>query len=209
MTKTNAASIEDNGKYHVQHDPAAQPAASNPTFEQAQESMREALGYIADATTLIINVPSPEGDFDVDFDSGNQDGEVVTVKCKQVNRFRRLQTGLMSQILRQLDYAIEQENKELAGIQRDVRSAMGNLQRAQDPARLRDFIESKLKWADVIADRVSWAMGLRDAADAAYLDLVGTVYTPAEKRVKADVVIPNAPSADPLLARAAAFANGR
>lgn len=208
MAKTNATTIEENGQYAVQHDFAAQPAAENPTIDEAMESIKQAFGLIANATTLIINVPTPDGDIDVDFVSDEQNGEVETVKCRQVNRFRRLQVGLLGQVLRQLDFAIEAEMRELKQAQDQVASAMRNMQRSQDPTKLRDFIESKLKWADVISDRAAWAQRLRDAADAAYLDLVGTVYVPAEKRTRT-IEVPSAPSqpADPLLAAAAAFVN--
>lgn len=208
--RSNAAAVADAGIYATQHDRQAQPAEQNPTIEEAMESVKQAFGLIANATTLTINVPAPDGDVEVEFPSDDQNGEVEIVLCKQVNRFRRLQIGLLGQLMRQFDFAIDAELKELKSAQDQVASAMRNLQRSQDPARLRDFIESKLKWADVISDRAAWAQRLRDAADDAYLDLVGSPYVPQEKRTRT-VEVPQTPGtpADPLLARAASFVNQR
>ena len=209
--KTNASVLAAAALYATEHDVAAQPATENPTIDEAMESIKQAFGLIANATTLAINVPSPDGDTVVEFVSDEQNGEVVQVACKVVNRLRRLQIGLLGQIMRQLDFAVEQEMKELKGAQDQIASAMRNLQRSQDPAKLRDFIESKLKWADVISDRAAWAGRLRDAGHDAYLDLVGQTYVPVEKRTRT-VEVPASPtgaSPDPLLARAAAFVNQR
>lgn len=208
MAKSNASTIEENGKYAVQHDFAAQPAPNNVTIDEAMEDIKQAFGLIANATTLLINVPAPDGDVEVEFVSDEQTGEVEKVMCRQVNRFRRLQVGLLGQVLRQLDFAIDAEMRELKQAQDQVASAMRNMQRSQDPGKIRDFIESKLKWADVISDRAAWAQRLRDAADDAYLDLVGQPYVPAEKRDRT-ISVPSAPSqpADPLLKAAAEFVN--
>lgn len=208
--KTNAATLEEAGNYRVEHDSAIQPALAegNPSIDEAMADIQKAFGLIANATTLILNVPSPDGDVEVEFVTDEQNGEVEKVMCRQVNRYRRLQVGLLGQLMRQLDFAVDAELRELKGAQDQVASAMRNLNRSQDPTKLRDFIESKLKWADVISDRAAWAQRLRDAADTAYLDLVGTVYVPTEKRTRT-VEVPSAPGAptDPLLAKAAAFVN--
>lgn len=212
-TKTNAEQIENAGAF-VTAQPANLPAFLsdvNPTTEQSQKALVDALDYLIVATTCNVNIPDVAGDTDIEVVSDEQNGEVETIKCRVANRYGRMQRGLLDAVLRQLDFSIAAATKEIDDIKRDVGNAMRSMQRSQDPTKLRDFVDSKLSWADVIADQVGHAQALRDAAADAYFDLMGRPYVPYEKRERRTIDIP-APAAgqasDPLLNKAAAFLKG-
>lgn len=207
---SNAAQIEGAALYRVQHDPQPQVAEDNPEPQQCAEAIGKALSIIAYATTLNVNIPDPDGDREVEYASEDQDGEVVTVRCRVANRFDRMQRGLLDAILRQLDFSIQRATQELNDIKRDIRSALGNMQRSQDPAKLRGFIDGKTRWSDVIADQIAHAQLLRDAAHDAYVDLTGRPYVPYEQRRPTTVALPMPKAGeqvDPVLARAQALLN--
>jgi len=205
---SNSQQLEGAAIYRVQHDPQPQLADSNPEPQQCVEAIKQALHLLAYSTTLDVNIPAADGDREIEYASEEQDGEVITVRCRVANRFGRMQSGLLDAVLRQLDFSLSRANDELNGLKRDIRSAMTNMQRSQDPTKLMSFIDGKTRWADVIVDQISHAQMLRDAAHDIYVDLTGRPYIPYEQRRPAPVAIP-VPAAgqvlDPVLAKAKAL----
>lgn len=211
MPKSNAQKIAEHGETAIEPRFEAQLSPLNPSTDQAKQHIRNALDELAMATTLNVNIPSPDGDTDVDFVSDEQNGEVTVVKCRVANRLGKMQRGLLDNVIRQLDFSITSAMNELRDVKRQVGSAVANVQRSEDPTKLRDFIEAKCRWADVISDQVAFGQMLRDTAADAYFDLTGRPYVAFEKREKRQVTIA-APSAgataDPVMAAAAALLNG-
>jgi hypothetical protein len=208
MSKSNAGKVAD-----LAPNPADVPilpfiADNNPTVAQCKDAVNTAFDLLMSATTLNVNIPAADGDTEVDVISDDQNGEVEKVRVKVANRYGRMQRGLADSLLRQLDFSIKSALDEIAGIKKDVRSAVENMQRSEDPSRARDFIESKTRWADVIRDQVGHAQMLRDTLADTYFAHFGRPYVPYEKREKRQVQIA-APGAgqtlDPVLAAAKAL----
>lgn len=197
-------SIERAGNYNTDAKWGITVDSRNPTVEQAKASIVDAMEAIIAATTLMVNIPDPEGEHDIEFASDEQNGEVEVVKCRQANRYSRMQRGLLDQLLRQLTYAVEAERKEFESGKRQLQSMFNTLTRADDPARIRDAMEKKAGYLDLVKERWAHAQNLLDAANVAYIDLTGTAYVPYEQRVaRRNVAVPAAPQSDPVLARCA------
>jgi hypothetical protein len=194
--------------YRVEHDPRPQPADDNPSIIQQKAAVKQALGLLHYAASFMVNIPDPDGDRDVDFVSDEQNGEVVTVKCRAANRYGRTQRGLLDQTLRQLSYALEQDNKAIKDEQRNLRGMFNTLTRSDDPERIRDAMGKKADWIDVLADRAGHTQALLDAANEAYIDLMGQAYTPYEKRAPRTLAVPAAPADDSLLQRVRSLITG-
>jgi hypothetical protein len=181
----------------------------NITIEAACESVRQAMGLLANAFSQDIIVPHPDGEHDVTIVVDPETGEVDTFTAKVVNRLFQMQRGMLQNVLRQLDYSIGRETAAVDELKRKQTSALTNLQRSEDPTKLRRFIEVQCDKIDTGNDRIAWAQRLRDTAAAAYLDLVGDVYTPYEKAAPRTVnIAAPAMAGDPLLARVNAQLNG-
>ena len=208
MPKSNGAQLLDNAPADGVVAILPFIADNNPTPKQCAEAVTAAFGLLMSATTLNVNIPHADGDTDVEVISDDQNGEVSTVRCKVANRYGRMQRGIADSLLRQLDFSIKSAVDEIEGIKREVRSALSNMARSQDPTKLRDFIDSKTTWADVIADQVGHAQMLRDQLADDYFGHFGRPYVPYEKRERKTVTIA-APAAgeqlDPVLAKAKAL----
>lgn len=208
MPKTNAQAVADNAPAATVVTMLPFISDTNPTPKQCADAISSAFALLMSATTLNVNVPTPDGDTEVEVASDDQNGEVVTVRCRVANRYGRMQRGVADSLLRQLDFSIKSALDEIEGIKREVRSAINGMQRSQDPAKLRDFIDSKTNWADVVADQAGHAQMLRDTLADDYFAHFGRPYIPYEKREKPTVTIA-APAAgeklDPVLAKAKAL----
>lgn len=184
------------------------PDDNNPTIVQQKAAIVDALEALITASTFMVNIPDPNGDRDVEFASEDQNGEVEVVRCRSANRFGRLQRGLLDQLVRQLNYALDTEMKDFTSGQAQIRSMLNAMTRSDDPARIRDSIANKSSYLNLVKERIAHIQALLDAANTAYIDLTGTAYVSYEERAKTRRVlpVPTAPSSDPVLAAAAALA---
>lgn len=206
-SKSNAGKIADLAPAAADVEVLPFIAANNPTAAQCVEAVKTAFDLLMSATTLNVNIPHPDGESEVEVISDDQNGEVQTVRCKVANRFGRMQRGLGDTLIRQLDFSIKSALDEIAGIKKDVRSAVENMQKSEDPSRARDFIESKTRWADVVRDQAGHAQLLRDALADEYFAQFGKPYVPYESRKRREVTIaaPAGQTLDPVLAAAKAL----
>lgn len=209
MTKTNAATMADLA-------PASSTPIRFPDFigqpqENAGEMIEQAMELIAAACFLPVRVPAADGPIEVAVASEDQNGEVEVVRCREVNRYGKLQLNLLNNVIRSLDYSISVGVKDVEDTKREIRSALGNLARSQDPSRLLDFIEKKTQWSEVVQDQAAFAQMLRDKAADTYHALTGRPYTPYEKKdARASVTVAAPPAAvatDPRILAAQALLN--
>lgn len=207
LQAANAQQLENAGRYKVTHSPAPVVRDTNLTLTEQKEAIRAGMDTIASALRLDVLVPDADGTVEVEFASEDQNGEVEIVRCRETNRHSGLQRGVLGQIVRQFDWSVGRAQGDIAAIKREISSMLNRMDRSEDPAKIRDAIEAKLRWADVLADRAAFAQAMADAAHDAYFDLIGSAYAPTEaKAQQPSRPVRDAVPIDPVLAAARAFA---